>query len=191
MQDRHLAKFVVNSHIKHHPTNAEKTIPTEENARDISIPQDLLKKYIVYAKQNVHPKLTNIDQDKVAKLYSQLRQESLATGSLPITVRHIESIIRMSEASAKIHLRDHVQDTDINIAIRMMLDSFVDTQKYSVMRSMRQTFQKYLSYKKDHSELLYYILRQITLDTLAFQRALHGNRITTIEVSERDLLERV
>ncbi|XP_076287791.1 DNA replication licensing factor Mcm2 isoform X1 [Lasioglossum baleicum] len=191
MQDRHLAKFVVNSHIKHHPTNVEKTFAPEENAHDISIPQDLLKKYIVYAKQNVHPKLTNIDQDKVAKLYSQLRQESLATGSLPITVRHIESIIRMSEASAKIHLRDHVQDTDINVAIRMMLDSFVDTQKYSVMKSMRQTFQKYLSYKKDHSELLYYILRQVTLDTLAFQKAIHGSRVTVIEISEKDLLDRV
>ncbi|XP_076287792.1 DNA replication licensing factor Mcm2 isoform X2 [Lasioglossum baleicum] len=190
MQDRHLAKFVVNSHIKHHPTNVEKTFAPEENAHDISIPQDLLKKYIVYAKQNVHPKLTNIDQDKVAKLYSQLRQESLATGSLPITVRHIESIIRMSEASAKIHLRDHVQDTDINVAIRMMLDSFVDTQKYSVMKSMRQTFQKYLSYKKDHSELLYYILRQVTLDTLAFQKAIHGSRVTVIEISEKDLLDR-
>lgn len=80
MQDRHLAKFVVNSHIRHHPTNAGKVVPpTEENAHDISIPQDLLKKYIVYAKQNVHPKLTNIDQDKVAKLYSQLRQESLVS----------------------------------------------------------------------------------------------------------------
>lgn len=54
-----------------------------------------------------------------------------------------------------------------------------------------QTFQKYLSYKKDHSELLYYILRQITLDTLAFQKALHGNRITTLEISEKDLLDRV
>ncbi|XP_012152928.1 DNA replication licensing factor Mcm2 [Megachile rotundata] len=190
MQDRHLAKFVVNSHIKHHPTNAGKVIPTEENANDISIPQDLLKKYIVYARQNVHPKLTNIDQDKVAKLYSQLRQESLATGSLPITVRHIESIIRMAEASAKMHLRDHVQESDVNLAIRMMLDSFVETQKYSVMRSMRQTFQKYLSYQKDHSELLYYILRQITLDTLAFQKALHGGRITTVEISEKDLLDR-
>ncbi|XP_076656477.1 DNA replication licensing factor Mcm2 isoform X1 [Halictus rubicundus] len=190
MQDRHLAKFVVNSHIRHHPANSEKTIAPEENTNDISIPQDLLKKYIVYSKQNVHPKLTNIDQDKVAKLYSQLRQESLATGSLPITVRHIESIIRMSEACAKIHLRDHVQDTDINVAIRMMLDSFVDTQKYSVMKSMRQTFQKYLSYKKDHSELLYYILRQVTLDTLAFQKAIHGNRITAIEISEKDLLDR-
>lgn len=190
MQDRHLAKFVVNSHIKHHPTNAGKIISTIDNTHDISIPQDLLKKYIVYARQNIHPKLTNIDQDKVAKLYSQLRQESLATGSLPITVRHIESIIRMAEASAKMHLRDHVQETDINLAIRMMLDSFVDTQKYSVMKSMRQTFQKYLSFQKNHTELLYYILRQLTLDTLAFQKAIRGNRITTIEISEKDLLDR-
>ncbi|KAK1126342.1 MCM DNA helicase complex subunit [Melipona bicolor] len=190
MQDRHLAKFVVNSHIKHHPSNTGKVTSVQENTNDISIPQDLLKKYIVYARQNIHPKLTNIDQDKVAKLYSQLRQESLATGSLPITVRHIESIIRMAEASAKIHLRDHVQEGDINLAIRMMLDSFVDTQKYSVMKSMRQTFQKYLSYKKDHSELLYYILRQLTLDTLAFQKAIRGSRITTIEISEKDLLDR-
>lgn len=81
MQDRHLAKFVVNSHIKHHPTNSEKAVPTEsvETTQNLSIPQDLLKKYIVYAKQNVHPKLTNIDQDKVAKLYSRLRQESLVS----------------------------------------------------------------------------------------------------------------
>lgn len=130
----------------------------------------------------------------------------------------------MAEASAKMHLRDHVQESDMNLAIRIILDSFVDTQKYSVMKSMRQvslhthlfvcpfnlylfllsilktelnahiplqTFQKYLSYKKDHSELLYYILRQITLDTLAFQKALHGGRITTVEISEKDLLERV
>lgn len=61
-----------------------------------------------------------------------------ATGSLPITVRHIESIIRMAEASAKMHLRDHVREDDVNLAIRMALDSFVDTQKYSVMKSMRQ-----------------------------------------------------
>lgn len=79
MQDRHLAKFVVNSHMRHHPTNSNKAMPAEDSAHDISIPQDLLKKYIVYSKQNVHPKLTNIDQDKVAKLYSQLRQESLVS----------------------------------------------------------------------------------------------------------------
>lgn len=79
MQDRHLAKFVVNSHIRHHPSNTGKVSSTQEKTNDISIPQDLLKKYIVYVRQNIHPKLTNIDQDKVAKLYSQLRQESLVS----------------------------------------------------------------------------------------------------------------
>lgn len=60
------------------------------------------------------------------------------TGSLPITVRHIESIIRMAEANAKIHLRDYVQEDDVNMAIRIMLESFIETQKYSVMKTMRK-----------------------------------------------------
>ncbi|CAB3233278.1 unnamed protein product [Arctia plantaginis] len=139
MQDAHLAKFVVSSHIRHHPTQRGTTLE-DINAPDpeFGLPQDLLKKYIVYSRENVHPKLQNMDQDKVAKMYSQLRQESLATGSLPITVRHIESVIRMSEAHARMHLRAQVAEEDVNVAIRTMLESFVDTQKYSVMRAMRQ-----------------------------------------------------
>ena len=61
-----------------------------------------------------------------------------ATGSIPITVRHIESVIRMSEAHAKMHLREYVNEDDVNMAIRVMLESFIDTQKYSIMRSMRK-----------------------------------------------------
>lgn len=137
IQDQHLAKFVVGSHIRHHPSKQIDLTGWVEEENQLAIPQDLLKKYIVYARENIHPKLQNMDQDKVAKIYSQLRQESLATGSLPITVRHIESIIRMAEAYAKVHLRNHVEEVDVNMAIRMMLESFVETQKYSVMKSMR------------------------------------------------------
>lgn len=61
-----------------------------------------------------------------------------ATGSIPITVRHIESMIRMAEAHARIHLRDYVIEDDVSMAIRVMLESFIDTQKFSVMRSMRK-----------------------------------------------------
>ena len=57
---------------------------------------------------------------------------------MPITVRHIESMIRMTEAHAKMHLRDYVNDDDVNMAIRVMLESFIATQKFSVMRSMRK-----------------------------------------------------
>lgn len=41
------------------------------------IPLALLKKYVVFAKQSVRPKLMGMDQDRVAKMYSLLRQESL------------------------------------------------------------------------------------------------------------------
>ncbi|KAL1396314.1 hypothetical protein pipiens_010602 [Culex pipiens pipiens] len=189
MQDQHLARFVVGSHIRNHPT-MEETIPESQPTDSMQIPQDLLKKYIVYSKENVHPKLTNMDQDKIAKMYSQLRQESLSTGSLPITVRHIESVIRMSEAHARMHLRDTVQDVDVNMAIRMMLESFIEAQKFSVMKKMRSTFQKYLSFQKDHSELLFFILRQLTLDQLAYLRCKEGPRATHVEVMEKDLIER-
>lgn len=77
IQDQHLAKFVVGSHIRHHPSKQVDLTGWIEEENELAIPQDLLKKYIVYARANIHPKLQNMDQDKVAKIYSQLRQESL------------------------------------------------------------------------------------------------------------------
>lgn len=44
----------------------------------------------------------------------------------------------MAEAHARMHLRDYVVEDDVNMAIRVMLESFIDTQKFSVMRSMRK-----------------------------------------------------
>ena len=62
------------------------------------------------------------------------------TGSIPITVRHIESIIRIAEAHARMHLREYVHSDDVDMAIRVMLESFIDTQKYAVMRNMRKVY---------------------------------------------------
>merc|ERR1712228_663199 len=84
-----------------------------------------------------------MDQEKVAKMYSELRRESMATGSIPITVRHIESMIRMAEAHAKMHLREFVSEDDVNMAMRVMLESFIDTQKYSVMKNMKRNCNRY------------------------------------------------
>ena len=44
-----------------------------------AIPQELLKKYLIYSKEKAHPKLNQMDQDKVAKLYSELRRESMVS----------------------------------------------------------------------------------------------------------------
>ena len=72
-------------------------------------------------------------------MHSDLRREWMATGSIPITVRPIESMIRLAEANASwMHLRAHVNDDDVNAAIRIILESFVETQKFSIMRSLKR-----------------------------------------------------
>lgn len=60
MQDQLLAQFVIKSHQKHHPAYADMNDlnSQQSQANTMEIPQDLLKKYIVYSKVNVHPKLT-------------------------------------------------------------------------------------------------------------------------------------
>lgn len=40
------------------------------------IPQELLKKYLTYAKLNVFPKLHDADLDKLTQVYAELRRES-------------------------------------------------------------------------------------------------------------------
>ncbi len=44
---------------------------------------------------------------------------------MPIAVRHLESIIRMSEAHAAMHLREYVQEQDVDTAIRCACCSMV------------------------------------------------------------------
>ena len=102
------------------------------------IPQELLRKYIMYAKEKVRPKLYDMDQEKISRLFADLRRESLATGSYPITVRHLESMIRMAEASAKMALREYVRADDIDLAISVAVGSFVSAQKMSIKRTLER-----------------------------------------------------
>lgn len=55
------------------------------------------------------------------QVYTELRKAAAASHGMPIAVRHLESLIRMSEAHAKMHLREYVADDDINAAIRMLV----------------------------------------------------------------------
>lgn len=109
-----------------------------------AIPQELLCKYIYYARNKVTPIMyNNVYEDKLKDLYAALRRESIATGSYPITVRHFESIIRTAEAFARMELRDFIAENHIERAIRVTTQSFIGAQKLSVRRSLQQSFAKY------------------------------------------------
>ena len=163
--DERLARFVIDSHMRSHPLNTEDVEDDDmqdEDSRvlrtrlekleemnkqresEISpIPQELLIKYIQYARSKIHPKLHQMDMDKVSKVYADLRRESITTGSFPITVRHLESILRIAESFAKMRLSDFVSQSDLNRAIKVSIDSFVGAQKISVRKQLQRSFQKY------------------------------------------------
>ncbi|KAI0785538.1 MCM-domain-containing protein [Abortiporus biennis] len=190
VQDELLARFVVGSHLRSHPKfESEKDEMDVQTTLDADlIPQDLLRKYIMYARENIKPKLYDMDQEKLARLFSDLRRESLATGSYPITVRHLESMIRMAEASAKMALREYVRADDIDLAISVAVGSFVSAQKMSIKKTLERGFRKYLTQAKDHEELLAFLLGQIVKEKARLyqlQRYQQPEKIS-IKVSELD-----
>ena len=118
----------------------------------------MLQKYLVYARRCIHPKLQDVDREKITSFYSDIRKFSSTIGGIPIGVRHIESMIRMSEAHAKMHLRQYVKPEDINMGIRMLLESFLSSQKASVAQALRPKFHKHLQRSDDDFQYLLHIL---------------------------------
>lgn len=95
-------------------------------------------------------------------------------GGIPIAVRHIESVLRMAEANAKLHLRDYVRTDDIDSAIDMMLDSFEQSQKASIARQLHKKFEKYRSKKNDPNQLLVHLLKKIVNDRAIYEKYIKG-----------------
>ncbi|EHA55275.1 MCM DNA helicase complex subunit [Pyricularia oryzae] len=159
-EDERLARFIVGSHSRSHPTTmaqsqtADGSMEVEhdseqadtqgsERKKEGEIPQDLLRKYIKYARERCSPKLYHMDEDKVARLFADMRRESLATGAYPITVRHLEAIIRISEAFCRMRLSEYCTAQDIDRAIAVTVDSFVGSQKVSCKKALARAFAKY------------------------------------------------
>ena len=90
-----------------------------------------------------------------------------------MAVRHVESIIRMSEARASMRLSEHVSSEDIDAAIAVMLASFIGTQKLSVQKSLTKKFARYTHAHRDYDQLLLEILRGIVRE-MSYWRSVGG-----------------
>ncbi|KAM3404739.1 hypothetical protein ACQJBY_007690 [Aegilops geniculata] len=83
-----------------------------------------LKKYIHYAKNLIQPRLTDEASDHIATTYAELRDGGANAksggGTLPITARTLETIIRLSTAHAKMKLRHEVLKIDVEAALQVL-----------------------------------------------------------------------
>ncbi|CAH2035651.1 unnamed protein product [Thlaspi arvense] len=195
--DEMLAEFVVNSHFKSQPKGGKMDdSETQDGVQGSSgssdpevLPQNLLKKYLTYAKLYVFPKLSEIDAKKLETVYANLRRESMNGQGVSIATRHLESMIRMSESHARMHLRQYVTEEDVNMAIRVLLDSFISTQKFGAQRTLRESFKRYITYKKDFNSLLLVLLKELVKNALKFEEIVSGSNsgLPSIEVKIEEL----
>ena len=103
-EDEILAKFVLESHYKkvqaEHTSGIIETSVNKHVGENIIAPE-LLAQYILKARQ-INPTISDVDKNKLAALYSDLRHAS-QNGTI-VTARHVESMVRLSEAFARMRL---------------------------------------------------------------------------------------
>ena len=87
---------------------------------DYEIEPELLRKYIAYARKNIHPKLTDEANKVLEEFYVSVRMGGVEDDTpVPITARQLEAIIRLAEASAKLQLKEEVDAEDARRAITL------------------------------------------------------------------------
>lgn len=86
-----------------------------------------IKRYIEYAKKYVHPVLTPAAAKVLQKMYLTMRAGSTSGQTLPVTTRHLESLIRLSQARARVDLREEVTERDAEDVVQLLQESMLDT----------------------------------------------------------------
>jgi replicative DNA helicase Mcm len=94
-------------------------------SKEPPVDQNLLRKYIAYARREVRPRLTDEAQERLLDYYKELRRssgviEEKGPEPIAITPRQLEALVRMSEARAKMRLSDEVSFDDAAGAVNLM-----------------------------------------------------------------------
>jgi DNA helicase MCM8 len=96
----------------------------EARADDEPLPPVLLRKYIAYARQYVHPRLDAKAAAVLKRFYLRLRAAAAAdAGALPVTHRALESLVRLTEARARAELRERVTAEDAEDAVAVVAET--------------------------------------------------------------------
>uniref|UniRef100_A0A672P3L5 DNA helicase MCM8 n=1 Tax=Sinocyclocheilus grahami TaxID=75366 RepID=A0A672P3L5_SINGR len=91
------------------------------------IPHQLLRKYVGYARHYVHPTLSAEAAQVLQDFYLELRKQNQTADSTPITTRQLESLIRLTEARARVELREKATQSDAEDVVEIMKHSLADT----------------------------------------------------------------
>ncbi|KAI1982405.1 minichromosome maintenance protein 5 [Ophidiomyces ophidiicola] len=123
-RDRKMARHVMGIHMGGRGV--------EEQA-EAEIPVEKMKRYISYCRSRCAPRLSPDAAEKLSSHFVSIRKQvhkaeldANARSSIPITVRQLEAIIRITESLAKLSLSPIATETHVDEAVRLFLASTMD-----------------------------------------------------------------
>ncbi|ETV85955.1 hypothetical protein, variant 1 [Aphanomyces astaci] len=151
-RDELLSEHVMHNHLAHphkrqrrhdpHPrftqlaTQAETDVTLKQRlvANSLEMQDDPIslyhiRRYIAYARKYIHPQLSQEARQYLQDKYLQMRSdaETAAGDGIPITMRQLESLIRLAQARAKIELQDVVTVQHAYDVVEIMQECLLDT----------------------------------------------------------------
>ena len=122
-RDEALAKFVMNVHLR----------AAEVTAVEGELSIDEFKKLIQYCRMKCGPRLGNEASEKLKNHFVQIRGdmhkrevELKKRSAIPITVRQLEAIVRLSESLAKMQMAPFASEEHVDEALRLFKVSTLD-----------------------------------------------------------------
>ncbi|KAK4240785.1 MCM2/3/5 family-domain-containing protein [Achaetomium macrosporum] len=114
--DQRLARHLLSMYLEDKPESAQTN-------NDI-LPVEFLTSYISYARANIHPSITPEAGRELVDSYVEMRKLGqdvrAAEKRITATTRQLESMIRLSEAHAKMRLSETVTRDDVREAVRLI-----------------------------------------------------------------------
>eukprot|EP01137_Pigoraptor_chileana_P005736 Opistho-2@49188 len=117
-QDRRLAQHIV---AMYQQSDRDRV----RNAEDMNI--ETLTEYISYARKHIHPALTDDAMRTLIEGYGQMRKLGGNKRTITATPRQLESLIRLSEALARMRFSQTVEESDVQEAIRLVRVALQDS----------------------------------------------------------------
>ena len=138
-KDKNIAKHIMNIHINFSHNAGIRHQSDEPTAENEEIDLLKMKKYIAYCSAKCAPRLSNDAAALLRSHYVGIREEhrknvaNEKAATVPITVRQLEAIIRISESLAKMELAMEAKPHHVNEAIRLFKVSTLNAANTGAM----------------------------------------------------------
>lgn len=92
-----------------------------------AIDEEEFRKYVVYARENCHPTLTDAAKEALKDFYTDVRSRGDdMDAAVPVSAQKLESMVRLAEASARTRLSSTVEKADAERVIDIVEASLED-----------------------------------------------------------------